>query len=296
MGAPSRRERILGNIEPERLVGLEFGPLTRPIVTKSEGRVDYVDYLDGDGLREKYETDPNVDTASIVEVDIVLENGRLPPRALGGNYDYIIASHVFEHLADPIGWLAQCGCALRAGGALCLALPDRRYSFDILRSDTPLRDWIDGYVLQRSRPSPGQVFDAVSHTSSMPNGTPWHRAPTPEELRPSVDLSEALALAKRAIAEHVDVHCSTFTPAAWFRLLGDLRILGLCSFELAWSHDTQRGEIEFFAGLRNTGPSFGLDKTATDFFDAASSVEDRPHRLTPKRALSAARPWWRRWG
>jgi hypothetical protein len=94
------------------------------------------------------------------------------------------------------------------------------------------------------------VFEATSGTVLMPSGTPWSRPPTPEELQSERGLRAALALAERAALEHVDVHCSVFTPAAWLQLVHDTYELGLCPFELAWFSDTRPGEIEFFAGLR----------------------------------------------
>lgn len=148
------------------LRGLEFGPLTRPIVSPDEGEISYVDYLDSEGLREKYRDDPNVDIHEIVDVDVVLEAGRLPETALAGAFDYAVASHVLEHLPDPLGWLEQCSAALKPDGILCLALPDKRYTWDIARPETELWEWVDGYVTKRVRPSPGQVFAATSRTAN----------------------------------------------------------------------------------------------------------------------------------
>jgi hypothetical protein len=272
---PSRRERLLGDVDPPTMRGLEFGPLTRPVVQPDEGPIEYVDHLSTDQLRAKYEDDPNVDASAIVRVDLVLEEGRLPAHAQAGGYDYIVASHVFEHIPDPIGWLHECAAALRPGGTVCLALPDKRYTWDILRPVTRLAEWVDGFIAKPVLPTPRQVFDATSSTAVMQSGTPWSRAPTPEELQPERGLREALTFAERAAAEHVDVHCSVFTPAAWLRLMHDTYELGLCPFELAWFSDTRPGEIEFFAGLRTrpTEPFVGAQA-----FAAAEALLQPPVR------------------
>jgi SAM-dependent methyltransferase len=263
--------------------GLEFGPLTRPVVATSEGPVEYVDYLPTDELRAKYGSDPNVDEASIVPVHVVLEDGRLPASSRQGEYDYIVASHVFEHLPDPIGWLQQCGEALRPQGTLCLALPDKRYTWDILRPVTRLAEWVEGYCLGQTLPTVRHVFDATSTTALMPSGTPWQRPPTPAELQPERGLPEAYELARKAEHTHIDVHCSVFTPEAWLRLLSATCRLGLCPFELAWFHDTRRGEIEFFAGLRNeplASPAGAsrFDATAEELVEAADGAQARARR------------------
>ena len=40
--------------------------------------------------------------------------------------DYVVASHVLEHVANPIAALAECYRVIRPGGILYLVVPDRR--------------------------------------------------------------------------------------------------------------------------------------------------------------------------
>src|SRR5215210_6573127 len=85
---------------------LELGPLTDPIAPKSEGWfTTVVDHASREELVEKYRSDPYVDTSRIVDVDIVWSGGPLDaavPNDLHGTFDALIASHVFEHIPDPI--------------------------------------------------------------------------------------------------------------------------------------------------------------------------------------------------
>lgn len=283
----TRRQRLLGDVDPAQQRGLEFGPLTNPVVAAQEGSISYVDYLPTEALRAKYREDQNVDASKIVDVDIVLENGRLPASVLTGGFDYIVASHVLEHLPDPIGWLKQCADALKQNGVLCLALPDKRYTWDILRRTTEIGEWVDGYVMRRVSPSPGQVFNATSRTVLMATGVPWEREPTSADLCFERDLSDALALATPAATTHIDVHCSVFTPADFLRLVGDTHRLGLCSFELGWFHDIRPMEIEFFVGLRKA-PITDSERAAASFYDAAAALPIRVAKF------SATLTRWRR--
>jgi hypothetical protein len=178
---------------------------------------------------------------------------------------------VLEHLPDPIGWLQQCSAALKPGGMLCLALPDKRYTWDILRRETELWEWVEGYLTRQVQPSPGAVFAATSQTALMPVGTPWQREPTTEELQPERDLRAALELAQSAVDAHVDVHCSIFAPARFLRLLSDVHDLGLCSFELAYFEDTRRDEIEFLVRLRNR-PDVDHHHASRALLDAAETT------------------------
>src|SRR5690606_20581453 len=47
--------------------------------------------------------------------------------------DFVIASHVLEHLADPIGMLDEIHRVLRPGGVALVLLPDMRRTFDRFR-------------------------------------------------------------------------------------------------------------------------------------------------------------------
>jgi SAM-dependent methyltransferase len=59
--------------------------------------------------------------------------------------DFVIASHILEHLSDPLGQLAEIHRVLRIGGVALILLPDRRYTFDHRRSATPLEHVIEDH-------------------------------------------------------------------------------------------------------------------------------------------------------
>jgi hypothetical protein len=78
--------------------GLEYGPLHRTIVDKKNASVRYVDYADRDYLVRHYANDPNVDTDTIPEIDIVTGGRPIDEFAEKESVDFIIASHVAEHV------------------------------------------------------------------------------------------------------------------------------------------------------------------------------------------------------
>jgi len=55
-----------------------------------------------------------------------------------GSYDALLASHVLEHLANPLGALRTWSRAVRLGGHLLLVVPHRDGTFDHRRPVTPL--------------------------------------------------------------------------------------------------------------------------------------------------------------
>jgi hypothetical protein len=59
--------------------------------------------------------------------------------------DFVVCSHVLEHLANPLGFLADIYRVLRPGGVVLILLPDRHRTFDQSRSPTPLAHLVSDY-------------------------------------------------------------------------------------------------------------------------------------------------------
>ena len=68
--------------------------------------------------------------------------------------DFLIANHVLEHVEDPLRAVASIGRVLRQSGIAFVALPDKRFTFDVEREITTLdhllRDHEEGPDWSRS--------------------------------------------------------------------------------------------------------------------------------------------------
>src|SRR5271156_5510936 len=115
-----RREQILKHVTKDKK-GIEIGPWFRPLAPKREGYNSLsFDVFDMEALRKKAEQDPatpNGSVSLIEEVDILgsatdLEDA-VAARGTLGTFDYIISSHNFEHLSNPIKFLMGCQKALK---------------------------------------------------------------------------------------------------------------------------------------------------------------------------------------
>ena len=159
--------------------GLEFGPLTRPMLRRPAARVFTVDHVDTAALRLKYAEDPHVRAADIGAVDIVWNDGPLRDavdRALPGAerwFAYAIASHVIEHVPDMIWWLAEIRSVLSSGAALRLVMPDRRFTMDIARRETVLADVLAAYLVAARRPQPREIIDFYSRYQNVDVVSAW---------------------------------------------------------------------------------------------------------------------------
>ena len=176
-------------------------------------------------------------------------------RGEAGTFDYVVSSHNFEHLPNPIRFLQGCAEALRPGGMLSMAIPDRRACFDYFRPISRLSDWIQAFVEERSRPSRAQDFNSRELFARFDDGKQralaFIRNSPPEKV--SVDLGLDLVFGDwmqrvRAKDENYhDAHCSVFTPSSFELLVRDAAYLGLAPFEVVEIFDAGG---EFHAHLR----------------------------------------------
>lgn len=267
-----RRSALLSGIDLRTARGLEFGPLTAPLVGRHEGAIEYVDHASAADLRVKYANDPGVDVTRIVEIDHVLEEGRLPARLRDGGYDYIIAAHVFEHLPDPLGWLGECAGVLGPRGLVGLVVPDKRFTFDRIRPLTRLSDWVEARLEDRRRPAPRHVFEGAMNSVRMAAAVTWQRPPTPEELAPQAAANPAwaLSIAEVASRDYFDIHCTVVTPRACLELLADAAAIGLHPFRLESFVDTAPDSFEFLLRLALDPAAPSPERAAT--FRAAAAT------------------------
>ena len=247
----SRQDKILNNIDT-RGKGLEIGPSHNPVAPKSHGfDVDIVDHLDSQGLKRKY-ADGGLDLDKIEEVDFVW-NGELLSELIGKDnyYDWIIASHVIEHIPDPITFLQQCEVLLKPGGRLALVVPDKRYCFDYFQPIDLTGSWLDAFHQKRTRPTPGQVFEHLSNACSLDQLSAWSAGHSGSlELLYSMDLAAETWNRARQAPEYFDVHCWRFSHASFKLILSDLSVLELLALSVVEEYATDG--CEFYVVLEKS--------------------------------------------
>lgn len=253
-----RTSRALAHIDIRDGIGLEIGPLTSPVVAPDMGRVRYVDHLSTEGLATKYRDSTTVDESALVEIDFVHSDSRLSDVVGGERFDYVIASHVIEHVPDIIGWLAQIAAVLDTGGILSLIIPDKRYCFDLIRPlSTPL-EMLDAHRLAARVPTPKQVYDSLSQSVVVDAEDAWRGvADPPRKHTESVAISKAM---EALHGEYVDVHCWVFTPQSFLDTARFLMRIDLFPFRVVGFEPTWRGELEFFVSLAKVDGSVGRDE------------------------------------
>jgi SAM-dependent methyltransferase len=236
-----------------RARGLEIGPLANPLVRKSEGAITYIDYADAAALRDTYKNDPGVDISQIVEVDAIWGERQLAECVNGSIFDYVLASHVAEHVPDLITWLQEVRGVLKAEGQLRLALPDQRFSFDALRDETRLVDVLTNWVLRARRPQVHNVLDfRLNYAPKMDGLGRYEGRFDLTTLKPEHGFDVAVQSGgwARDMPEHYfDVHCWVFRPRSFARLMAELADHGLVQLACAELIDTAPPLFEFYVFL-----------------------------------------------
>jgi len=265
----TRNDRITQFINKSQR-GIEIAPWHSPITPKKAGwNCLSLDIFDTETLRSRSQNDQNLDpklVANIEAVDIVGSASDLEELIATtgelGRFDYIISSHNFEHLPNPIKFLQACGNVLKPGGMLSMAIPDRRGTFDYFRPVTELADWLRAFQQNQQRPDPYQIFAHNAANARYQGNIVFPQNIDPRGAQANTNLGNHYAELTQNGNEwqdrYADVHCSIFVPASFYLLMIELQYLGLSPLEVAQIEPT--GGAEFFVHLRNIGTQLQIDE------------------------------------
>ena len=265
--APNRRDKILAGIDVSKVQGLEIGPLASPLVTPIEGSIITVDHVDTETLKKKYSNDQTVKVDKIAKVDAVWGTQTLQECiGHGRKVDYVVASHVVEHVPDLITWFSEIRSILNTGGTLRLAVPDRRFTFDYLRNESRLHDIIDAYLQKARRPLPRMILEHFSLVSAVDCRAAWEGRLDTKNLQRFSSMRDAMHLAKDSLehGHYHDAHCWIFTPVSFVRLCHDLAALDLVEFACSHCIPTARNEFEFYIGMTPSSDRTAILKSWLD--------------------------------
>ena len=265
---------------------LEIGPLHAPICRRPDSNVKYIDAFTTEELREHYASDPNVDSAAIVDVHYVWR-GEPYGELIGERFDCVVTSHNIEHMPCLVDFLGNLESVLKPGGRVYLAIPDKRYCFDHYKSESSISDVVDAFILGKKKLPPSALVRQallVTHNESRRHWMGDHGKPaclSPEDFavrlkRMAGVVSEsAMPADAPAFLENKeggdgsaglqalrtlynldgsvhtgDQHAWVFTPGSFAEIVFLLNHLGLTKLFVDRLHPTAYGSHEFYAVLR----------------------------------------------
>ncbi|WP_019954877.1 methyltransferase domain-containing protein [Yoonia vestfoldensis] len=276
----SRTDQILKYADLSQK-GIEVAPYFNPTLRKSAGHdILILDVFDTDRLRRNAARDaliPDARILEIEEVDLVGDASKIGELVQGADVDgqigFIISSHNFEHLPNPVLFLQGAYAALKPGGVLSMAVPDCRACFDFFRMPTRLADWLAAFHENRQQPSAEALFDGKAMGSvymAQGNVQPGCNIATddPAGFLPHQVLNAAYDTYlrdKKEPGEYRDAHCSVFFPESLELLLIDLRKLGLIGFDIVEISET--AGLEFYVHLRKPDAATPVPESDAAFYE-----------------------------
>lgn len=274
------RVQILSSMFNRDGFGLEIGPSYNPFVPKSSGaKIDSVDYTDQSGLINRYRNEPNVDLSRIEPVDYISDGRPLSeiiPRRK--HYSYIIASHVIEHVPNLLEFLRDCSLLLTDDGVIALAVPDRRYCFDLFRPATSTGAILQAFYERRTRHPVGTLFDELAYASRCGGQITWAEQNTePLTFVHTLEQAADKFACYNPGGPYSDCHAWQFTPSSFRLIMKDLADINLLDLKEHAFHSTIA--CEFFIALSRSAPGCSLDRIT---LASMAVAEATPPRFYPQ--------------
>jgi SAM-dependent methyltransferase len=196
--------------------GLDIGALYNPIPLLPGCQIEYCDVVTKEQALKAF---PELDIDDLVDIQYICDLNKDGLTIFEDNkFDFVILSHVIEHVANPIYVISELFRITRPGGCVLIAAPDKNYTFDRDRALTP-----NAHLVEEYKENVTEITDV-------------HYVDYLRSVRPEVfDLSEqdfekALQHA-RSRREHIHVWDSEAFREFLIMSLDLLKINSTCLFE-----------------------------------------------------------------
>ena len=149
--------------------GIEVGPGHVPFPVSTVAEVQFVDRWEpyfNSNLFPELGAEPGFPKPDIL---VNLDETRLEGIA-SCSQEFVIASHVIEHLANPIAFLVEVHRVLKQDGNFVLLVPDRHSTFDRGRPPTPLEHIVKELEQDVRYVDDQHILDFLNHTSGSLHG------------------------------------------------------------------------------------------------------------------------------
>jgi SAM-dependent methyltransferase len=233
---------------------LEIGALDTPVYRPHEQSIRFLDWYTTEELRVFLKDRPNRNFEHVVPVDFPVKD-RFFSRHLEDRFDLVIANHVVEHIPDLIGWFHEVENVLAPGGRLLIAVPDRRFTFDILRSPSDAIELIRCHDEGLEKPTCWQIVRDLYYHRPINAEQVWSGTHKQHLDTRRHSMKDALETAKRLAEEYQSVHCHVFSHDTFPALWQDLADSGLVHMEIEALQGVIRQSNEFLVLLKARGRS-----------------------------------------
>lgn len=172
-------------------------------------------------------------------VDVLADSAKLP--FADNALDYVAASHVLEHIANPLAALAEWARVTRHGGRVYLVVPDRNHTWERARQPVSVQHLLDDFAA-------GTTQSDGTHVDDFVGTLDW------AEFSPADPSEDARERYRRLLGEAVaagrdiNIHFHAFEPdtlppvvEAANRILGDRAHLEMLDFAVRFPQQCPNG-------------------------------------------------------
>ena len=232
-------------------LAMEIGAFDNPTVRPSDGfEVRYIDHFSADELRVLHAKNERRRLDRLVNVDYVIKEKSLSA-VVREKADLLVANHVVEHLCNPIAWLRDAAAFCNADAVIFMAVPDQRYTFDVLKQPTDVTDIVRWYESGKAMPDAHDVArmrfshvradsEALWRGESPPRPVGWDRSYRQHLERARAETEKG----------YVDVHCTFYSAPSFIAIYEELYRSGYIPWRVELVQGARPGTKEFYVLFR----------------------------------------------
>ena len=143
--------------------GIDIGALHEPAPLPASCQVRYVDAMTREEAIVNF---PEIDHAALVEPEFICNLDVDPLPFASNSEDFVVLSHVIEHVANPVRVVKEIFRVLKPGGRALIAAPDKRFTFDRTRDITTTASLLEDYRQNRTFVPEERYLDFLRHTGA----------------------------------------------------------------------------------------------------------------------------------
>jgi SAM-dependent methyltransferase len=206
--------------------GIEFGAGTNPMCVPMDCEVKFADLLSDADLKNRAYDAQGADFVDLNYVMGLEDMGAVADESI----DFVIASHVIEHVRNPLRAFEQVYSKLKPKGSLVLVVPDMTRTFDRNRELTTIEHLAEDYEAPNAERDRDHYREFLRKKLFVPE----------ENLEARVE---------EAVTRGDDIHFHTWTYES-FQKTVDYARRKVVPFRSIWSHESAADSHEFYFVLQ----------------------------------------------
>lgn len=233
LGLADRHKKIISQINLSGK-GLEISPLFTPLILKESADVIYCDYMDFKALKDREKNNqPMIDAGlEVQEIDFVWTPGSSLKDHVNIKFDYIVSSHVLEHVPNIIGYIHEMRSVLKDDGVIAFVLPDARGTGEYYRNLSSVGQLLEAFLLNYTKPSPSMIYDGHRQVFEFKNldysKIDYHSSLI--QWYHSKKNSKNTTI--HSMNNYVDAHCWAFSEESIIDCFNELKEIGCFDFNI----------------------------------------------------------------